>query len=179
MLSTSAYLIVFRIVHILSAIAWGGSVFLFVAYVQPSAAAIAPASGPFMNELLGNRHLIDRLLMLATFTVAGGLFLYWHDAGGFSGVSQFASQKNGAVLTAGALSAITAYLIGLLGTRPKGIRFMALAGQVAQATQSGGAPPPGVLAEMQATQRALVLLARLNLTFIAIAALAMATWRYW
>lgn len=179
MLATSAYLIVFRIVHVLAAIAWGGSVFLFVLYVQPAAAAIAPAGMPFMRELLSNRRLVDRLLMLATFTIVGGLFLYWHDAGGLAGVADFASTTSGAVLTVGAISAIVAYLIGLVGTRPKGLRFMALAGQVAQATQSGAAPPPEVLAEMQATQRTLALLARLNLTFIAIAALAMATWRYW
>ena len=179
MLSTSAYLIVFRIVHILASIAWGGSVFLFVLYVQPSAAAIGPAGAPFMRELVGARRLVDRLLMLATATIVGGLFLYWHDAGGFGGVADFASQRNGAVLTVGAISAIVAYLIGVFGTRPKGVRFMALAGQVAQATQAGGPPPPELAAEMQATQRTLTLLARLNLTFIAIAALAMATWRYW
>jgi uncharacterized membrane protein len=78
-LATSAYMIVFRIVHILAVIAWGGSVYLLVIYVQPSAGAIAPAGTPFMMELLGKRRLVDGLIGLGSVTVIGGLFLYWHD----------------------------------------------------------------------------------------------------
>ena len=64
MFGTSVYMIVFRAVHIVSAVTWGGSVFLFVTGVQPTAAAIGPAGAPFMGELLGNRRLIDRLIGL-------------------------------------------------------------------------------------------------------------------
>ena len=59
MLASDAFMVVFRIVHILAGVAWVGSVFLLVVFVQPSAAAIAPASAPFMNELLGRRRLVD------------------------------------------------------------------------------------------------------------------------
>lgn len=179
MLATSLYLIVFRIVHILAAIAWGGSVFLLVLFVQPSAAAIGPAGMPFMRELLGNRRLIDRILGLGTATIVGGLFLYWHDTSGFSGFGDFLGSTSGAVLTIGAMSAIVAFLIGLFGTRPKGRRVMVLAAQVAQTTEAGGPPSPEVLAEMQRAQVTMKVLARLNLAFIAVAALAMATWRFW
>lgn len=33
MLATSAYLIVFRLLHIVAGVAWAGSVFLFVVFV--------------------------------------------------------------------------------------------------------------------------------------------------
>jgi hypothetical protein len=178
-LATSAYLIVFRIVHVVAAIAWGGSVFLLVMFVQPAAAAIGPAGMPFMRELLGNRRLIDRILGLGTATIVGGLFLYWHDTNGFRGFGDFVSSTPGAVLTLGAVSAIVAFLIGLFGTRPKGRRAMVLATQLAQAADAGGPPSSEVLAEMQRTQAGLRGLARLNLAFIAVAALAMATWRFW
>jgi hypothetical protein len=39
MIANSAYMLVFRMVHILAGVLWVGSVFLFVIYVQPSAAA--------------------------------------------------------------------------------------------------------------------------------------------
>ncbi len=55
MLATSIYLIVFRVLHVLFAIAWGGAVFLMVFFLQPTAKAIGPAAGPFMRELLGTR----------------------------------------------------------------------------------------------------------------------------
>jgi uncharacterized membrane protein len=177
--STSAYLIVFRIMHIVAAIAWGGSVFLFVVFLQPTAAAIAPAGMPFMRELLANRRLVDRLLWLAIVTIVGGLFLYWHDWHGYASYGDFVSSAFGAVLTIGGVSALVAFVIGLFGTRPKGRRLIALMSAVAEAAQSGNPPPPEVVAEMQGTQDVLKVLARLNLAFIAIAALAMATARYW
>jgi hypothetical protein len=178
-IGASVYIIVFRIVHIVSAIAWGGSVFLFVVFVQPSAAATAPASGPFVRELLAKRRLVDRLLWLATTTIVGGLFLYWHDWHGYASYGDFVSSGFGTALTIGGLSAIVAFLIGLFGTRPKGQRVIALMSTMGEAAQGGGPPPPEVVAEMQSAQGTLKILARLNLTFIAIAALAMSTARYW
>jgi hypothetical protein len=85
MLATSTYLIVFRIVHIMAGVAWAGSVFLFVVFVQPTSAAIGPAAGPFMQELLGRRKVVNGMLWLAAFTIGGGVFLYWHDWQAFGG----------------------------------------------------------------------------------------------
>jgi hypothetical protein len=175
----SAYIIVFRIVHIVSAIAWGGSVLLFVTQIQPTAAATAPASGPFMRELLGTRRLVDRILGLATSTIVGGLFLYWHDYHAYGGFGNFVSSAVGAGFTIGAVSAIVAYLIGIVGTRPGANRLLALMDSIGRAAQSGSPPPPETVAELQRTQATLRLLARLNLVFIGIAALAMSTARYW
>src|SRR2546428_6761183 len=79
MIATSVYMLVFRLIHIAAGVAWAGSVFLLVVFVQPSVAAIAPAGAPFMAELLGKRRLVDRLIALGSATVIGGAFLYWHD----------------------------------------------------------------------------------------------------
>ena len=79
MVAIQTYMVVFRIVHIFAGMAWFGSVFFLVIYVQPSASAIGPAAAPFMGELLAKRHLVDRIIGMAVFTVLGGLFLYWHD----------------------------------------------------------------------------------------------------
>jgi uncharacterized membrane protein len=75
MIAADVTMIVFRIVHITAGVAWAGSVFLFVVFVQPSAAAIAPAGAPFIAELLGRRRLVDRLLLFAAVTIAGGALL--------------------------------------------------------------------------------------------------------
>jgi hypothetical protein len=175
----SVYMVVFRIVHIVAAIGWGGSVFLFVVYLQPTAAAIAPAGMPFMRELLAKRRLVDRLLGMAIMTIVGGLFLYWHDWHAYGSFGNFVGSAFGAVMTIGALSAIVAFLIGLFGTRPKGRRLIELMSAVAHAAESGTPPPPDVVAEMQSLQAVMKVMARLSLAFIAIAALAMATARYW
>src|SRR5438093_4734316 len=108
----------FLIVHILAGIAWGGSVYLLVMYVQPSAAAIAPAGAPLMTELLGKRRLVDGLIGLGSATVIGGLFLYWHDWHLYGGFSNWIDSRFGGAITVGAISAILALGFGVFGTRP-------------------------------------------------------------
>src|SRR6266511_3701420 len=129
MLAASAYLIAFRIVHVLASIAWGGSVFLFVLYVQPSVAAIAPAGAPFMAELLGKRRLVDVLISLGSATVIGGLFLYWHDWHQYPSFGDWIGTHIGATLTVGAVAAILALVIGILGSRPNVVRLLAMGRQ--------------------------------------------------
>jgi uncharacterized membrane protein len=176
MLGASLYLIVFRTVHIAAAIAWGGSVFFVVVFVQPTAKAIGPAAGPFIRELLGTRKLIDRLIAAAWVTVIAGAFLYWHDWQGFGSLGDMLGTAFGLWLTIGAIWALIALAVGMFATRPVILRTLALGGQIAQA---GDAPPPQLMQELAATQARARTLARLNLAFIVIAAFAMSTARYW
>lgn len=176
MISTSAYLVVFRILHVMGGIAWGGAIFLLVFFLQPSAKAIGPAAGPFMMELLGRRKLTTVVLWIAGATIAGGAFLYWHDAQTFGGLGDFLDTSFGLVLTAGSLSAIAAFLLGLLVTRPVLQRTLALGAQI----RAAGDPPPGeLIAELQAVQARGRALAKTNFALVAIAAFAMSTARYW
>lgn len=176
MLAASTYLIVFRVVHILAAIAWGGAVFLLVFYVTPSAAAIAPAGAPFIREMLGRRRMVDGILALAATTIIGGMFLYWHrlqEAGSFG---DWVESSSGGWLTIGSIAAILAFLIGLFVTRPNVQRMLALGGRIAE---SGGPPTPEQAEELRATQTRMKVAARISLGLIGIAAFAMATARYW
>lgn len=176
MFAADVTMIVFRIIHILAGVAWAGSVFLFVVFVQPSVAAIAPAGAPFVAELLGRRKLVDRLLVFAVLTIAGGAVLYWRawDAAGSFG--DWIGSSFGAMLTVGAVAAIAGFLIGLFGTRPSVQRLLALGRQMAHAE---GPPAPELAAEMQRLQARLKVLARTTLGLITISVLAMATARYW
>jgi uncharacterized membrane protein len=103
---------VFRVVHILAAIAWGGAVFLFVVYIQPSAAAIAPAGAPFIRELLAKRRMVDGILTLASTTILGGAFLYWHDWQLTGTFGDWVESTYGAWLTVGAIAALGAFSSG-------------------------------------------------------------------
>ncbi len=171
MLSISWYMVAFRIVHILAGVLWVGSVFLFVVYVQPSAAAIAPAGAPFMAELLGKRRLVDRILVLAMISVTGGLFLYWRDWHLHSSFGDWIGSSFGATITVGMVASLIALGIAITGTRPKVQRLLALGRQVAE---SGGPPSPEVAAEIGATQDRLKVLARVSLALLLIAVITMA-----
>lgn len=176
MIATGLYVIVFRIVHVMAAIAWGGSVFLFVMFVAPTAAAIGPAGAPFMRELLGKRNLVRAILTMATVSIVGGAFLYWHDMQQSGGFGDWIGSSFGAWLTIGSLAALLAFAIGLFGTRPNVGRMLALGARIAQA---GAEPPEDLVHQLQRVQARTRALARTSLGLIGIAAFAMATARYW
>jgi len=176
MIATSVYMLVFRLIHVVAAIAWGGSLFLLVLYLQPAAKAVGPAAGPLMGELLGKRKLGAVLLQLAGATIVAGGFLYWHDLDERGGLGDFLGSAFGLWLTIGAVSAIAAFLLGLFVTKPTIDRMLAAGARVAQA---GDAPPPDALQEVAALQLRSRQLAKLNLALVAIAAVAMSTARYW
>lgn len=176
MVATSAYMIVFRILHIAAGVAWAGSIFLFVVLIQPSAGAIGPAAGPFMMELLGRRKLVSWLLSLAGTTIVAGLFLYWKDWHDHGSLGDFVSSGFGLALTLGAIAAILAFAVGLFGTRPNVARLLELS---RAAAASEGGPPPEVAREIARVQARLKALARTAFALVVIAVLLMATARYW
>jgi uncharacterized membrane protein len=176
MLATSPYLIVFRVVHIGAAVAWGGSLLLFVMFIQPSAASVGPAGAPFMLELLGNRQLGRAILAMAAVTILGGAFLYWHDWQLYGGLGDWVGSRFGLGLTIGAVAAIIAFLIGVFGTKPKAAELVSL---VRGASESGGPPSPEVGAKMGALQAQLRVLSQANLALVLVSVLTMSTARYW
>ncbi len=176
MLGTGVYVLTFRVLHVMGAIAWGGSVFLLVLFLQPAAAALGPAGAPFMRELLGKRRLTNRILAIATVTIVAGAFLYWHDWEVVGDLGDWLGNSMGQWLTFGAISALLAFGVGLFGTRPTVDRLLAVGGQIAQA---GDAPPQNLVREQQRLQVQARRLARTNLVLVAIAAFAMSTARFW
>lgn len=176
MVATSLYLVVFRIVHVMAAIAWGGSMVLLVVFVQPTAQAVGPAGAAFMRELLGRRRLVNAILGMAATTIVGGAFLYWHDWQAVGSLGDWLGTSFGTWLTAGAVVAIAAFLIGLFGTRPAVGRVLALGARIAQA---GDEPPADLVRELHGLQLRLRRLARTGLGLVAIASFCMATARVW
>jgi hypothetical protein len=175
MLAT-AYVLVFRILHILAGIAWVGSVFMVVMFLQPTAKAIGPAAGPFMRELLATRRLIDWIIGLAWTAIVAGGFLYWHDWQQAGSLGDFLGSSFGLWLTLGAVSALVAVGIGMFATRPTIVRSLAVGAQIAQA---GEQAPEALKQELAALQHKGRTLAKFNLAFVTFASFAMSTARYW
>lgn len=175
MLAASTYMAIFRVVHIVAGAIWVGSVFLFVVYVQPSAAAIGPAGAPFLAEFLGKRRVADGIITSAVITVIGGLFVYWRDWQIYGSFGDWVGSTFGLTLTIGALSSIVALGLAVFVTRPNVMRMLTLGRQAAEA---GGPPSPEVAAEMGAIQARLKVVARVSLALLLIAVALMAVARY-
>jgi uncharacterized membrane protein len=174
MLSTDAYMVTLRIVHIVTGVIWVGSLFVVVVFVQPSAAALGSAGAPFMSELR-RRRFVDVVFIDALFTVAAGSFLYWHDWHMSPSFGDWIGSSFGASLTVGALLAISGLLVAAFVTRPTIVRLVSLGKQVAE---SDGSPTPETAARIGALQRRLVVAERVSFALVLLAVVAMASARY-
>jgi uncharacterized membrane protein len=170
------FFIIFRLIHILAGVAWAGGVFLFVVFIQPSAAAIGPAAGPMMGQLLGARKLVDRFLQLAVVTVVAGLVMYIKIATDFGSLGDLLATGYGVALTIGMLAAIAAAAVGAWVTRPNVGRLLGMQRAIAG---SGVPPSSEQAAEIANVQRTLKVYARISLALLAVTVAAMATARYW
>lgn len=175
-MAIETYMLVFRFLHIVAGVWWAGSVFAFAVFVQPAAGAIGPAASPFIRELLGRRRFVDRLIGIAGTTIVAGLFLYVRDVNAFGGFADWIGSAFGVAITIGAVLAIAAFFIGLLGTRPGVLRLMAVSQRMAEA---GDPPPPELGAEARRLQERLRVLGRTTLGLLALSVAAMATARFW
>jgi uncharacterized membrane protein len=176
MSGTQWFFIIFRLIHILAGVAWAGGVFLFVVFLQPSAAAIGPAAGPMMGQLLGTRKLVDRFLQLAAITIAAGLVMYVKIATDFGSLGDLLATGYGVALTVGMLTAIAAASLGMFVTRPNVGRLLGMQRTIAD---SGAPATPDQAAEIATVQRTLKVYARISLGLLVVTVAAMATARYW
>jgi uncharacterized membrane protein len=175
MLAADIDVVVFRILHIAAGVIWVGSLFLFVFFIRPTAAAIAPAGAPFMAELLGRRRLVHWLLGFAIVTILAGVYLYWKNWDAMGSFGDWIGSAFGAALTVGGVAAIIAFLIGLFGTRPAVERMLAIGREVAA---SGGPPSSEQAAALAAIQQQLKGYAIASFSLLAVAVLTMAVARY-
>jgi uncharacterized membrane protein len=51
-IAASAFWIIFRFIHVVSAIIWVGSAFAIFVFVEPTAAAFGPEGGRFMGSMV-------------------------------------------------------------------------------------------------------------------------------
>jgi uncharacterized membrane protein len=167
--------VTFRTLHIVGAVAWAGSVFVFVVFLQPSAAAIGPAAGPMMGQLLGVRRFVDKILVIATVTVVAGGVMYVRHAAD-AGLGDWLSSGYGLALTIGMVAAVAAYVLGLVVTRPNVQRLMGLQQEIAA---GGGSPTPEQGAAIGRIQGTLKVAARTGFGLLVIATVTMATAQNW
>jgi len=167
------FMVVFRVLHIASAIAWAGGAALFFLYIEPTINAIGPDGEKVIAELVEKRRVPIYFLMVSTIAVLGGLILYWRDSGGLQ--LSWITTATGLAFTIGGLSAVAAWIGGnLLIPRRLGV----VAGIGAEMKTSSGPPTPELMGRMHAAQEALRSIGLIDLILIGIAILGMASARY-
>lgn len=177
MLAASPFMLVFRLLHIVSGILWVGSAFLFTAIIGPSAAEVGPSAGPLLTVAVKKRKVTKIITGLAMTTVTAGWAMWLtdlHDRGW--SLSAWLGEHMGFGFTIGAVLATIALFEGLHGVGRNVERLVDLGGEVAA---SGGPPSPEQAASMARIQASLQKHGKIDLVLLLLAASAMATARYW
>lgn len=168
-----AYMIVFRIIHIASAILWAGSAVFYTAFVGPTVETLGPEAGRFFNHLVRQRKAVIFFLVVSTLTVVAGGFLYWRVSAGLD--IDWIQTGVGTGFTVGAIAGIIAWLVVVGVLAPTSYRLTALGQQLSAA---GRPPSQEQTASLQTLQSRLKAFSLITIASLGIAALAMATARY-
>jgi uncharacterized membrane protein len=116
-------IVVLRLVHVVGAVFWVGSMMYLNFFLLPVVAELGPTGGQVMAALQ-RRKLFVWLPIVALLTILAGLRLLMINSASFS-AAYFATNTGKIYLVAGVL-AIVAFLIGVFVNRPLMVRMMAL-----------------------------------------------------
>lgn len=162
-----------RILHVLGGVIWTGTMVFMAFFLLPSARAMGPAAGPFINHLMQVRKLPVYMLVIGLVTVLSGYWLYWHNAVTFG--SEWLASGQGKVFGIGAVLATIGWLLGFFVSRPTANKIGMLAAQLAAADSP---PSPALRTELGALQARMSKVSMLIAALLITATIAMAVARY-
>jgi uncharacterized membrane protein len=162
------FMMILRIIHILSGIFWAGTAFFFVLFFEPTIKAAGPAGGTVMGRLTLTRFPMVMALS-SILTVVAGFLMYWLDSGGFQ--VNWISTPPGVAMTIGSLAGILAFLLGGAVQMPASARMAVLQKEIQTA---GGTPAPSQMEEMRVLQERISNASRRGAALMTIAVLGMA-----
>jgi hypothetical protein len=165
--------ITLRIVHVLSAIFWVGTLLFNSFFLFPAITASGPSAGPVMAALQ-KRGMMIVLPIVGVLTILSGFTMLWIQSGGAMGA--YAATRVGRVFTTAGGLALIAFVFGMLVARPSGIAVGRLAREVATA---GDAKQRETLQQrLSAMQRRVAWSSALVTVLVVAAAVGMAVARY-
>lgn len=169
----NAELLILRLVHILGAIFWVGSLSFTSFFLIPALGSSPAVAGQVMAGLQ-KRRLFTVLPIVALLTIASGIRLLSIAAASSSGA--YFSTPTGRTFAASAIAATVGFLLSLLISRPAFVRVGRLGASLA-ATPDEGARQR-VTAEMQRLSRRVTVANAIVVVLLIFAAAGMATARY-
>jgi uncharacterized membrane protein len=166
-------ILLLRLIHIVSGAFWFGAVFSNFLFVQPAIRDAGPEGQKVMLQLLRNRRFADAVLGAAVLTALAGGTLFWIDSNGLQLRWVFGA---GLGFTIGGLSGLLALLMFVFVGYPTTRRAVALGSRLAEEQRP---PTPDEQAVLVRAQRTLKNVGIAVMVLVGLAAVAMATARYW
>ena len=160
-----------RLVHIVAGVVWVGSAVFAALFVLPTARALGAEGGRFVARLMPRSGPVLGGAMLLT--IVSGFIMYGRLSAGFN--RAWVTSRVGLALSAGAVAALLAVIVGVAVNAPAGAKMARL--RKGLETQ-GGTPTAAQAAELATLQARVERGARLVALLLLTAAAAMAVARY-
>jgi uncharacterized membrane protein len=160
-------LFLLRAIHVVGGLLWVGGVLVVSVFLLPAAQTLGPAAQPVMQFIMTKRKLPVYLMGAGILTTLAGLLLMMRNVSLTGGA--WARSPMGIGISIGAAAAILALIVGMAVSAPAARRLSA-------PPKPGAAPLTGE--QRAALMRRLSLAGRATLILLCIAALFMATARY-
>jgi uncharacterized membrane protein len=166
-MDNAVVLFLLRAIHVVGGVLWVGGVVVVSFFLFPATQAVGPAAQPVMQFIMGRRKLPVYLMLVGILTTLAGVLLMVRNISLTDGA--WARSPMGIGISAGAAAAILALIVGMTVSAPAAKRM-------------SGPPKPGVPPlsdeERAGLMRRIALGSRIVLILLVIAALLMATARY-
>ena len=168
-----AWLLLFRVIHVGSAMIWFGGSIIGGFFLSPTASALGKAGQPFMDHLMNRRRMGVFFPIISTLAILSGAVLYWRDSGGLD--ATWITSPTGVAFTIGALAAIIAFVGGFVLVGPSVAEQTAVQNELAA---GDGVPTEEQRRRLARADRRMQLAGRIDLPLILLAGLTMAVARY-
>jgi len=172
-MTTNILLIILRIIHIFSGIAWVGWGLFMLLFFVPTMQRLGPDGGKFMQNMLVHTQYALFLPLSAVLTVLSGIWMFIIVSSGFN--VNWISQGQGIVLSLGALFGLLAFGHGLFTLRVYTIQMKNIASQI---LSSEGPPSPELVGQLPPLAAKIGINSRISMALVIIAVLGMASARY-
>ena len=172
-MSDGAIMIVLRVIHIIAGVFWAGAVMIMAWFVLPTAQALGPPGGAFMQRLMFGQRLRVFVGVAMGLTILSGLAMYTWIAMETDGA--WARSRMGVTLGVGAVAAIIAGGIGGAVIGRVGEKMAALGAKI---QVSGNPPTDAEKEELASYQRRMRRAFRIIAVLLVIAIITMAGARY-
>jgi uncharacterized membrane protein len=176
MIAAATFMLIFRFLHIVAGVLWVGSVFLFVGFIGPSAAEVAPSGQRLLTAAVKKRKVGRVIAGLAITNVLAGWTMWLRNMSIYGSLGEWVSSRFGLVITIGGVLATIAALLGTLVVGPTVERLIDAGNEIAMSED-----PPTVQQRAQVDQlgKRLRKYGMVVLTLLLLTVTAMATASYW
>lgn len=168
------FLLVLRLIHIVSSVCWVGGGFMFFLFIEPTAKALEPTGMQFVQHMTTKGRFSIFMVISSTLTILTGALLIWkYASGNWLG---YVNTGPGLIFAIGSMVGITVYFVGLLGVNPRALKLSKI-GEEIQST--GGPPSPAQGAMLHKLDREMSVLGLVDFLLVALSLVLMASARYW